>query len=517
MKKIAILIVILLVLLPLFKTGLFDVHDPTSVIRFYALHESLKFGQFPAAWTNLLNQGFGYPLFLYYAPVFSYLGVILKLFVPTYILSLKLSLGVMVILAALGMYKLMSKYAGELGALVATIAYTLLPYHAATLYVRGSYSEGMVWALLPWLLYLWSKDVRDKYWIVLTSVVTALFFLSHNSLPFVFIPFLIIWILLHPGKSWRPIILAATFSMGLSMWFLLPVFFERNLVQIDRIAEATVYSDHFLSPGQLWHSAWGYGGSARIGEVDGMSFMLGKFQLMITALSLVVIALVKKWNRQILYFLGVIIFYTLMTTSYSAGIWSLVPNLSILQFPWRLIAFASFGISCLTAYFVHFLPRKLQLLTSLVLMFGLIFFNLKFFAPQTQIGYLDQDLLSQEKLATVAKDKIPEYLPASMPSFPTTISADGLVHSPVSVSGSLINQEAIPLTLSTAYMPQWQLTINGTKVGIVPNEAGLITTVIPVQAGQNNLSLTWHRTQVENLGLGLSALTILLMIGLLVI
>jgi len=75
MKKLLLLIPLILILLPLFHSGLFDVHDPTSILRFATLSGTLGSGQFPATWTNSLNQGYGYPLFLYYAPVFSYRSI----------------------------------------------------------------------------------------------------------------------------------------------------------------------------------------------------------------------------------------------------------------------------------------------------------------------------------------------------------------------------------------------------------------------------------------------------------
>ncbi|PIW08613.1 hypothetical protein COW38_00390, partial [Candidatus Collierbacteria bacterium CG17_big_fil_post_rev_8_21_14_2_50_45_7] len=128
MKKLLLIIPLILTLIPLFHTGLFDVHDPTSILRFATLSGTLGSGQFPATWTNSLNQGYGYPLFLYYAPVFSYLGVFLKLFLPTYLITLKVSLVVLVSFAGFGMYQLMKRFLGEYGALVAATAYTLLPY-----------------------------------------------------------------------------------------------------------------------------------------------------------------------------------------------------------------------------------------------------------------------------------------------------------------------------------------------------------------------------------------------------
>lgn len=517
MKKFILLLVVCLTLLPLFKPGFFDVHDPTSIVRIATLSDTLKAGQFPAAWTNQLNEGFGYPLFLYYAPVFSYLGAFIKLFVPSYLLSLKLSLFILVGVAALGMYKLMRQFLGSYGALIASVSYTLLPYHASTLYVRGSYAEGVTWTLLPWLLYFWSQKDRGYKWIVSTSLITSLFFLSHNSLPFAFIPFLLIWIFIFKPKTLGSSALALILSVGASSWFLLPVIFERGLVQIDKVALLTKYSDHFLSPMQLWHSTWGYGGSASTGQIDGMSFMLGKFQLVLAAISLVYLGIKKSLDKIVIFFLATFIFYAFMTTMFSSFVWDLVSPLQILQFPWRLITFASFAVAALAGYFVEFLPKFTKPLAVLFITCGILFFNLKFFVPQRAISYDDSSFLSKEKLATVARDKIPEYLPASMPAFPTTSLSDSLSRTSTSVYGSLVTSESAPLTISTAYMPQWQLKINESIVQVKASQDGRITTTTDVPAGSLKVDLSWHRTIVENIGIWLSAFSLLVMIGLLFI
>ncbi len=516
MKRLLILLVCLLTILPLFHAGLFDVHDPTSIVRFFTLGETLHFGQFPAVWTNLLNEGYGYPLFLFYAPAFTYLGALLKIITPTYLLALKIAIGLIVALSGFGMYHLMRRWLSQAGAVVSSVAYMLLPYHASTLYVRGAYAEGVTWALLPWLLYVWSVSRFSKRWIAITSIVTSLFFLSHNVLPFAFIPLLLLWIVFHHHHPWRVIAITICIGIGLSAWFLAPVLFERNLIQVDSIATATHYSDHFLSPLQLWNSPWGYGGSAPTGQVDGMSFMLGKFQVLLTGLVLLWVTIKKKWNRQLFFFTTLALFYGWMTTYLSSPVWTLVKGLSILQFPWRLLAFAGFGIAALCGYLIEHLPKKLELISLLCLVSGLVFFNLKFFVPERYISYRDGDFLSQEKLDTTAANKIPEYLPLSMKSFPVTHKDDGLHRLPTEVFGETKGSEE-PLNIQTAYMPQWQLMIDGTihEIGATPD--GGITSVTPLAHGNHRVNLVWRRSPIEKYSFAISLVAGLVVIGLLVL
>lgn len=505
MKKILLFLVVLLTLLPLFRTGLFNVHDPTSVVRFFTLKQTLLDGQIPAAWTNLLNHNYGYPLFLYYAPVFSYLGTLLSFITPSYIIALKVALIILALAGGFGMYKL--------AGLIPAVAYTLLPYHASTLYVRGSYAELVTMALLPWLLYFWQKLLTRKNLLSLT-LITSLFFLSHNSLPFLFLPALITWILYFQRHSLKLAALAFATSIFMSSWFLLPVFFERSFVKIDVTATATSLQTHALRLSQLWHSPWGYGGSSS-GVGDGMSFMLGKFQLVLAAFTLLYLLIKKHLSFPSLYFLGIFIIYSFSTLDLSLPLWDLVPSLQIVQFPWRTLAFATFGLAALSGALENIFSKKYRLCYVLCAMSCLLYFNLKFFKPEVYETYIDSDLLTQEKLDTTARDKIPEYLPSAMPDFPHRSAPDmpGLTQTATSISGNLEHPANSSITLPIAYMPQWQLLLNGQLVGVQADSSGFVTTIESYPPGNYQLNLTWHRTTLENTGLILSLISLIFMIG----
>lgn len=494
----------LLTLLPLFSNGLFNVHDPTSVVRIFTLRQTLLDGQIPAAWTNLLNHNYGYPLFLYYAPVFSYLGALLSFITPSYILALKLALIILVLAGSFGMYKL----AGTLAA----IAYTLLPYHASTLYVRGSYAELVTMSLLPWLLYVWQQPLNRRRFLS-TALLTSLFLLSHNTLPFLFIPALLIWIYYYQRTSLKLATLSLVTSVLLSSWFLLPVLFERNLVQIDLTATATSLTTHALRLSQLWHSPWGYGGSSS-GVGDSMSFMLGKFQLVLGSVTLLYLLAKKHFTFPSLFFFGTFIIYSFSSLDLSLPLWDLFPPLRIVQFPWRTLAFATFGLTA----FIQ-LPNSLTKFTKssylLLAVCFMLFFNLKFFKPEIKETYIDSDLLTQEKLDITARDKIPEYLPSTMPEFPSASATEilGLTKTAATLSGLIDHPTTSPLTLPLAYMPQWQLSLNGQPVSVVTDLAGLVTTAESLSPGDYQVRLSWHRTVIEKLGLTLSLISLIFMIG----
>ncbi|GAB4027639.1 MAG: hypothetical protein Fur0011_6130 [Candidatus Microgenomates bacterium] len=500
---------------PLVQPGWFDVHDPTAVARLSMLKSTLEEGQIPAAWNNSLNNGFGYPIFLYYAPLFTYFSALISLATPTLLIAIKITLFFCVALSLLGMYTLTKKY-GRYNAILATICYAVLPYHALTIYVRGAFAEVMVWTLLPWVIYHWTKPITSRRQIAYSSLITSLFFLSHNTVVWFVLPIISLSIIFIQKKIARTYsILALFLSLFLSSFYLIPVVFEQSYVQAEQIAKQTKLSDHFLSLSQLWHSAWGYGGSAPLDQIDGMSFMLGKFPLVIAVFAIFKTLLSRSLDRYKTAFVVITFLFAYATTFNSQWLWRFFPLAEIVQFPWRLLLYASFGIAYMTAWL---LPPKLPNLRgsamTLFLSILLIYFSAPFFQPQGIKNYDDTTFLSQPFLSTVSKDKIPEYLPAWMPEFPEREPSDGLSRQSTRVTGLIENKTEQSLVIETAYMPHWRLTLNGYPTDIIPNPDGTIRTHAVIPPGTYNIDLTWHKTPVEKFGAVLSLLALIIVLGL---
>lgn len=514
MKNLVLLAVVVLTILPFFQTGLFDVHDPTSAFRIYTLVETLKSGQFPAAWSNLLNFGYGYPLHLYYAPLFGYLGALSYTLVGSYEIAVKLVLAIASVAGAYGVYKLLESRGGY-ASLLGAVAYTYLPYRASALYVRGSYAEFLAMSLLPWVLYFWLQPQNTKRVILKTAIVTALFTLSHNTLVLLIVPIILVIIVLFQRSHIKGLVTTLLVTFGLSSWFMLPVFFEREFVQVDSIATMTNYHDHFVTLAQLWSSPWGYGGSAEGVAGDSMSFMIGKGQLILSMIGALVLLKLKKW-RLLFLFSFVTLFSIFLTLPQSEFVWNMVSFLSLMQFPWRSLALSGVGVAVLSGYSLSVLPKKLQLASFLLFSILLIYTNFKYFHPQAYRNYNHDILSSQENLDPLVRDKIPEYLPAWMPKSPIHRQDDGLTHTSTSSYGTITTSSNGPIMLATAYMPQWKLKIDNRDVEISKNEAGIISTP-SLTAGTHTYELTWHRTFIEKVGIWISALTILTVIGLLIL
>jgi len=520
MRKISLLTVLVLIggvilsLLPLFQPGLFDVHDPTSAFRLYTLVETIKDGQFPASWSNELNFGFGYPLHLYYAPLFTYIGSFFKIFISSYEIVIKLLLVIISLTGAFGVYRLMSKY-GRYPAFIASSAFIFLPYRASALYVRGSYSEFLAMSLIPWLIYYWLKPQRGKRTIIITAVFTALFVLSHNTLHLLILPIIILIIALYQRQNILGSLVSIVISIGLSAWFIAPVFFERNLIKVETLARITNFEDHFITLSQLWYSPWGYGGSSP-GLTDLMSFMIGKGQVVLGILGFVYLLWNRSWkNVIILGSITLIPIYLSLTNS--SLLWQAIPFLSLMQFPWRSLSLLGVGISTLAGFSLLLTPSKLHFPLSIIIIVLLISTNIGYFKPQEYRTYNQEILANPNNLDSLARDKFPEYLPSTMPSFPDSRIEDKLERTATRVFGTLTLTESKPLTLSTAYMPHWRLAVEGQPAEITPTPEGLVTTVDSFEPGVYEIELSWHRTLIEQIANIISALSLLVVIGLLLV
>jgi hypothetical protein len=61
---------------------------------------------------------------------------------------------------------------------------------------------------------------------------------------------------------------------------------EKKYIWADYVAKLTVYKDHFLCIRQIWNSPWGFGQSIPGCQFDGMSFQIGKIQIILFLLGI---------------------------------------------------------------------------------------------------------------------------------------------------------------------------------------------------------------------------------------
>lgn len=489
MRKLVFLLILLftyLIFRPILGDVWYTVHDTTHLARVYLLERTLSAGQVPAVWAAELAQGRGYPLFHFYAPLFSHLALALKTVLGSYFIGVKVTLILSALVGAVGMYFLTRRW-GRGAGLISAIAYLLLPYAAVNLYVRGAFAEYLSMALLPWMFYLWQdlKLIRSR---LLAGLITALFILSHNLIPVLTAPFLLAWIILNRPKKMRLLLLPSLLTLTLSAFYLGPLLFERSFVQADLIARTTNYALHFVDPSQLWNSSWGFGGSG-LGIEDGMSFKVGKLHLLL-GLAGTLYILLRRPRRELFFACSAVI-AAFMATRYSGFIWASIPALPIVQFPWRFLAILGFFVSALSGAGLAFLPtRPLRLIAVVFVIAGLLYLNLKLFTPQTVHPANLASYTSPAYLQTIPQI-VPEYAPAY--SAPDPEPTDSTI---------------LPYT----YYPTWEVKLDGVKVPIFPSRDGLLAFSNPTDSP--NFTLRQSHTLLENISSIISLLTLIYLLKL---
>ncbi len=510
--------------LPFFHSGFILVHDNTQVARVLEMAKSLGDGMSPVRFVPDLGYGFGYPIFNFYAPLPYYIGGILSLIGFGPLLSTNIAFIFATLLAGLSMFFLAKEVFGKEAGLVSSIIYLYFPYHALDIFVRGDLGEAFAYAFLPLVflgfIKIFQKVEKGKIttifpWGMFTIFSFTFVILSHNLSAFMslffIIPFLVAQFFLSKNKtlfiSINFLVLILVFL--LSAFYTVPAIFEMKYTNIfSQVGGGAAYFDHFVCPIQLWDSPWGFGGSAK-GCLDGISFRLGKVNIILAGVSILLFFFSKKKHFFVFFAFLLFLFSIFMTTSYSGFIWKL-PYMDFLQYPWRFLIFSGLFLSLIVGYLVSFLINLKQKYSCLILVFVItltLLNNLKLFSPNgyEYVNYNDSKYLKW----TVSKIS-DEYLPQNFkkPKFEKevrnstfdVVKGIGSVRNLTEKTNYLkteINLSSNSLVRANkAYFPGWQLYVNGKKESFEVSNDGLY---FRLEKGKNLLVLKYFSTSIQQL------------------
>ncbi|MDZ7586649.1 MAG: hypothetical protein U0946_02750, partial [Patescibacteria group bacterium] len=381
-------IIVLPSIWPLFRADFFRMHDWTHVARLVELDLALKAGQIPPRWAPDFGWGYGMPLFHFYNPLPYYAAEILYLIKLPAVWAIKTVFALNFLLGFYFMYLWAKTFWGKYGALVAATAFTYLPYRAVDFYVRGTLGELTAMTFLPLLFYALKKKK-----VILTALAWTAVFLSHNVIALFSLFFIPLYFLFNL-KHWKKFLLVSALTFGLSAFFILPAFFEKDLTIVDSLTGGFFnYSFHFIYLRQLFSRVWAYGGSV-LGPFDDISFQLGWPQVLLILPALI------TWRKHLYVFIGLIISIFMMTF-HSQFIWDRIPLLAMAQFPWRLLAFSATFIAFLSGSVFLMLKKKNSSLLAgliIVLIIGLNwqYFRPEEFSPVNDYYYTDRQRIANE-------------------------------------------------------------------------------------------------------------------------
>jgi hypothetical protein len=444
-KNIAIILLLVLIV-PAFsfllKPGIYwNMHDDMQPIRQLSFEKCLLDGQIPCRWSPDPGYGYGYPLFNFYPPMPYIVGQFFRMLSFDFITTIKLTAITQTILAAVFMYILANSIFGKLGGLLSALFYTYAPYHALNIYVRGAMNEAWAAVFFPLILYFSRRLIIEKNnkHLILLSLSLAGLLLSHNPMALTFLPIFAAWVifwylstlkkvkLISVWQNKKPlfqIVYSGLLAVALTSFYTIPVLLETKYVQIESMfSNYYHWSVHFTSLYQLFISNfWGDGASVW-GQEDNMSFMVGYLHWLIPFLIILLnsykLIKTKKIKMGIVLpiFIGLMgLFAAFMTHERSAFIWSLLPIIQKIQFPWRFLNHTAFlfslSVAALPSTLTYFIKTP-QLKNSIVaaVIFALIIVNKNYFIPLTSGPITDEQKLSGQSWVYQITSGIYDYLP----------------------------------------------------------------------------------------------------------
>ena len=369
-KEILIIILLLILSYPAVKSllipGGFTSHDLTHhVVRQINMDKLLSEGHFPPRWSGELNNGFGYPVFLFNYPLPALLGEVFHKSGFEFVSSVKAVLFTSMILSVLGMYLFLKELLGsKLAAFLGSIFYLYAPIRFLNVYVSAALGSALALGILPFVF--WALYRRS---ILIGSISLAALILSHNVTALIFIPVIIIFSVVC-GRL-RSLAVMLLLGLGLSAWFWLPAIFEKQYIKFDQIYN-NFYADQFVGLWQLIHSPWGYGLShPQNPEIGDMSYQLGLVHILVMVILIPFLWFKRKITEVrviggfALTFFSLTVFLMLKN---SLPFWLSLPFLSLVQFPLRFQVISVFSASIATALLVKYLPFKKMIFIILLIM-----------------------------------------------------------------------------------------------------------------------------------------------------
>lgn len=480
-----LLVLSVLILWPNFLPGLFFHHDDLQVMRIYEMRQCFSDLQIPCRWVPDMGYGNGFPLFNYYSALPYYIGGILS-YVLGLVNSAKALFVIPLLLGGISMFLLGQKMYGKDAGFLAGILYMFAPYRALDSYVRGAIAESFALAIAPLVFYYILKiiDKPTRINLILGSISLGAFLISHNIMTMFFTPFIILWgivfLYIQKWKNWKPLLASFILGLGLSAFFLMPVFLEKNLVQTDTLIQGgSDFRTHFVGVSQLFlDRTWGYGGSF-FGPEDTISFQIGWPLWWFVLLVIPPLILTFKKNYKItlgaaflLVMFGISVF---MQHNKSAFIWEQISTLQFAQFPWRLLSLSIFSGSLIGGLFIHYISPRFKLIAVLIASITTVLLNWTYFIPREFYPWINDVNKIEDPLWEIQqKAGILDYLPvtAQEPQGRAQqqieiIEGDAVSNSYTSKSdyftGDVTVNTRSYLQVPVFDFPNWELYVNGQK------------------------------------------------------
>lgn len=368
--------------LPASSDGLFHLYRAWELDRLWSA------GVWLPRWAPDFYFGYGYPVFLY-TPVLPYAVVdVFHGLGLGWTASFRAALALGLPLSGLGTYLLARSLVSPAAALIAGVAYALAPYHLVNLYQRGDLAEFLAAIWLPiilWAILRLGQSVTLRAFLALLAGTIGLV-LTHNLSVLLFLPVAAgLWLgmatvlvvsaarsrALGACAGTRPLhfvvasVASVALGLGVTAFFWIPAFFERNQAQFSRLLHSYGYNAQFTRLENLVSFDLVQRYPPVFPFARGTGYQFGLWQAVAVVLGLAALPLL--WprlgasGRLLLAGAPAVCFVSLfMSTDMSRPLWPLLPLGGLIQFPWRFLALAALPAALLAAAAIEALPASIR-------------------------------------------------------------------------------------------------------------------------------------------------------------
>lgn len=500
---------------------------------------ALKSGAIIPRWVLSSNNGYGSPNFIFYAPLSYYTVAAVHSIVPSIITSMKIVIWLSFFLSGVTMFTALSKISGTPGTLLSAVLYQILPFHSADLYCRGTLAELMAYIWFP-LIVMYAHEIFQSKGSTMAgiglSVSYAGLIITHLVSGFIFTWVLTAYLFfnylrLKDNYSGSRALISIVLGFGLSSFYLFPVIFEQQFVQLDylfRYLSIGTYKDNFLFVPRIIHTG-----------TQNFSLWLDFIVILEAMLFFALLARLwknKNWqpcHSPQVFFLYLFPTVIVLMTPLAGPIWNLLPGFATLQFPWRWIAVLEVALCFLLnsacfevgAWFTwgSFANRILvYLICTVFLLACSIVFTIQFYSQEILDGMTDP-----ERAETYTDLPGREYTPVAATALDELL-ASGRGKKVSVLSGVAVQrvvewqperrriavQASVPTQLRVAlfYYPGWEAMLDG-RVIPIKTQTGSGAIVVDIPTGSHVLTLSFVDTPLRRISKYLSLFSFIVAIA----
>lgn len=506
--------------LPFFFRGTPSGHDVE--FHLYSWLEVLsqwKHGVVYPRWAALAHYAYGEPRFLFYPPASWTLGGALSAIFPWPLVA-SIYIWLALVAAGVSMFLLARQWIDRRDATFAAVLYAISPYHLVIIYWRSALAELLASSLLPLLLLLLLRadDKGRRVTVFLASLLASAWLINapaavmiHYSL------FLLLAVIGWQRRSPRLLLAggaAVLLGAALAAFYLLPAIYEQKWINIAAAVSAGSRPlDNFL----FIHTP----------EADHDAFNRVISWIAVAEIMLTIAAAwaARSWrirNPALWYSLVAwAATCSLLMLSITSPLWSVLPKLRFMQFPWRWLL-------CLGLPFTFLVVLGLRRWTSRVAiylaMLGVLVFVGQHFRPPWWDNAAELRQVQDNVRTGAGYEGSDEYAPldadpsaAEKDRLTRRVTVEGPAHAAIHVFDwkpefKLFTAEmSAPdnVALHLFYYPAWQVEVNGRPVQAGTREdTGQM--LVPLEAGSNRVQISFIRTGDRTAGAWISALAAVL-------